>query len=125
MVDCASNLLKKLYTMNIIIKSVDFKTSVTLENFIREKVSKLHNYCDSIIRANVVLRKQEKGNTENKSCEIKLMVPGYDHIVKKTTDVYEKSIAQAVEVLQKIIRRNKAWRIAKRNSNSLYTERIQ
>jgi hypothetical protein len=53
------------------------------------------------------------------------MVPGYDHIVQKSTDVYEKSVAQAVEVLQKIIRRKKSGLIAKRNSNSLYAERIK
>ena len=73
----------------------------------------------------MVLRKQENGSPENKLCEIKLMVPGYDHIVKKSTDIYEKSVAQAVEVLQKIIRRKKSGVIAKRNSNSLYTERIK
>ena len=111
--------------MDIIIKSVNFKTSVDLEKFIREKVSKLYDHCDNIIRTNVVLRKQENGNPENKLCEIKLMVPGYDHVVKKSTDIYEKSIAQAVEVLQKIIRRKKSWLIAKRNSNSLHKERIK
>ena len=111
--------------MDMIIKSVNFRANVTLENFIREKVSKLHDHCDNIIRAEVVLRKQENGSPENKLCEIKLMVPGYDHIVKKSTDVYEKSVAQAVEVLQKIIRRKKSSLIAKRNSNSLYAERIK
>ena len=111
--------------MDIIIKSVNFKTKVTLEEFIREKVSKLYDHCDNIIRVNVVLRKQENGNLENRLCEIKLMVPGYDLIVKKSTDMYEKSVAKAVEVLQKIIRRKKSGLIAKRNSNSLYTERIK
>ena len=89
--------------MNIIIKSVDFKAGTALETFVREKVKKLFKQCDNIIRANVILRKEEGKNPENKLCEIKLMVPGYDHIVKKSTDIYEKSVAQAVEVLQKII----------------------
>ena len=35
--------------MDIIIKSVNFKTSVDLEKFIREKVSKLHDHYDNII----------------------------------------------------------------------------
>jgi len=48
-----------------------------------------------------------------------LMIPGYDHIVKKSTDVYEKSVSQAVDVLQKILRRKKNRIIAKRYSNSL------
>ena len=69
--------------MNIIIKSVDFKAGNALETFVREKVKKLFRQCDSIIRANVILRKGESKNPENKLCEIRLVVPGYDHFVKK------------------------------------------
>ena len=93
--------------MEIIINSVNFKTDTALEIFVKEKVSKLFNQCDNIIRANVILRETEKGNPENKLCEIRLMIPGNDHFVRKCTAVYEKSILQAVEVLQKIIRRKK------------------
>ena len=99
--------------MEIIINSVNFKTDTALEIFVKEKVSKLFNQCDKIIRANVILRETENGNPENKLCEIRLMIPGNDHIVKKCTAVYEKSILQAVEVLQKIIRRKKAKVIRK------------
>ena len=93
--------------MEIIINSVNFKTDTALEIFVKEKVSKLFNQCDNIIRANVILRETEKGNPENKLCKIRLMIPGNDHFVRKCTSVYEKSILQAVEVLQKIIRRKK------------------
>src|SRR6188768_3562485 len=100
--------------MEIIINSVNFKTDTALETFVREKVSKLYNQCDKIIRANVILRESEKGNPENKLCEIRLMIPGNDHFVRKCTAVYEKSILQAVEGLQKIIRREKIKTIRKR-----------
>ena len=103
--------------MEIIISTINFKTDTTLETFVREKVSKLFNQCKTIIRANVILREGENGNLENKLCEIRLMVPGYDHFVKKSTGVYEKSVSQAVEVLQKILRRKKNKMIAKRYSN--------
>ena len=93
--------------MEIIINSVNFKADRTLETFVREKVSKLFHQCNKIIRANVVLREAENGNPENKLCEIRLMIPGNDHFVRKCTEVYEKSILQAVEVLQKILRRRK------------------
>jgi putative sigma-54 modulation protein len=105
--------------MEIIISTINFKTDTSLEEYVREKVRKLFNHCNTIIRAYVVLREGEKGNLENKQCEIRLMIPGYDHIVKKSTDVYEKSVSQAVEVLQKILRRKKNRIIAKRYSNSL------
>lgn len=103
--------------MEIIISTINFKTGTSLETFVREKVSKLFNHCKTIIRAHVILREGENGNPENKQCEIRLMIPGYDHFVKKSTGVYEKSISQAVEVLQKILRRRKNRVIAKRYSN--------
>ena len=101
--------------MEIIINSVNFKTGTTLETFVKEKVSKLFNQCDAIIRANVILRETENGNPENKLCEVRLMIPGNDHIVKKCTGVYEKSISEAVEALQKVIRRKKTKEIGRRH----------
>ncbi len=103
--------------MEIIITSMKFKADRTLETFIREKVSKLFHQYDKIIRANVVLRETENGTPENKLCEIRLMIPGNDHFVRKCTGIYEKSILQAVEVLQKILRRKKNRIIAKRHYN--------
>ena len=103
--------------MEIIINSVNFKADTLLETFVNEKVSKLFNQCDKIIRANVILRETENGNRENKLCEIRLMIPGNDHIAKKSTGVYEKSILEVVEVLQKIIRRKKNKVIRKRHSH--------
>jgi ribosomal subunit interface protein len=105
--------------MEIIISTINFRTDTSLETYVREKVSKLVNHCKTIIRANVILREGDQGILENKQCEIRLVVPGYDHFVKKSTDVYEKSVAQAVEVLQKILRRSKNRIIAKRYTGSL------
>jgi len=103
--------------MEIIISTINFKTDTTLEKFVREKVSKLFKQCKTIIRANVILREGENGNLKNKLCEIRLIIPGYDHFVKKSTGVYEKSVSQAVEVLQKILRRNKSRVIARRHTD--------
>ncbi|MEP6465317.1 MAG: HPF/RaiA family ribosome-associated protein [Parafilimonas sp.] len=93
--------------MNIIIKSIDFKAGNTLETFIKEKVKKLFAQCDNIIRANVILRKQASKSHENKLCEIRLVVPGNDHYVKKISGGYRKSVSHSVDVLQEILRRNK------------------
>ena len=100
--------------MNIIIKSVDFKAGNALERFVREKVKKLFRQCDSIVRANVILRKAESKNPENKLCEIRLVVPGYDHFVKKSSGEYRKSVSRSVDVLQEILRRNKTRLLARR-----------
>jgi hypothetical protein len=80
----------------------------------------LFNHDNNIIRANVILREGENGSFENKQCQISLMIPGNDHIVKKKSGLFEKSVLQAVEVLQKILRRKKTKLIAKRNINLNY-----
>jgi len=100
--------------MNIIIKSIDFKAGNKLETFVREKVKKLFRQCDNIVRANVILRKGSSKNPENKLCEIRLVVPGYDHYVKKSSIGYRRSVSQSVDVLQEILRRNKSKLIARR-----------
>jgi ribosome hibernation promoting factor len=100
--------------MNIIIKSVDFKAGNKLEAFVREKIKKLFTQCDNIIRANVILRKGASKSPENKLCEIRLVVPGYDHYVKKSSIGYRRAISQSVDVLQEILRRNKTKLIARR-----------
>ncbi|HEY5407930.1 MAG TPA: HPF/RaiA family ribosome-associated protein [Ginsengibacter sp.] len=100
--------------MNIIIKSIDFKAGNKLETFVREKVKKLFTQCDNIVRANVILRKGSSKNPENKLCEIRLVVPGYDHYVKKSSIGYRRSVSQSVDVLQEILRRNKSKLIARR-----------
>ncbi len=100
--------------MEIIINSVNFKADTVLETFVKEKISKLFNQCNKIIRANVTLREAEKNNPENKLCEIRLVIPGNDHFIRKCTAVYEKSILQAVEGLQRIISRDKIKTIRKR-----------
>ena len=105
--------------MNIIIKSADFKVRKGLETFIREKVKKLFTQSDNIIRANVMLREEAGRNPKNKLCEIRLEVPGYDHFVKKSSEGFGKSVSQSVEVLQKILRRNKSKLLAARQAPAL------
>jgi ribosome-associated translation inhibitor RaiA len=94
--------------MNIIIKAIDFKAGKKLEAFIRQKIKKLFRQCDNIIRANVILRKGSSKDPENKLCEIRLVVPGYDHFVKKSSVGYRKPVSRSVDVLQEVLRRNKS-----------------
>jgi ribosome-associated translation inhibitor RaiA len=100
--------------MKIIIKSIDFKAGNKLETFVREKVKKLFTQCDNIISANVILRKESSKNPENKLCEIRLVVPGYDHYVKKSSIGYRRAVSQSVDVLQEILRRSKTKLLTRR-----------
>lgn len=101
--------------MDIIIQSLGFKASDNLEAFIHEKLSKLINQ-DNVIRANVTLYKGSDSNPQNNYCEIRLEIPGNDHFVKKNSEVFEKSVTEAFDALQKIMRRSKDKEINRRQT---------
>ncbi|HNW89896.1 MAG TPA: HPF/RaiA family ribosome-associated protein [Bacteroidales bacterium] len=102
---------------NITFQSIHFKASSHLEAFINEKVSKLFDQDNSIIRADVTLFEGASGNPNNQFCEINLSVPGENHFIKKNSDNYEKSITEAVLSLQKVLRRKKTKNISSRKKN--------
>jgi len=101
--------------MDIIIQSLGFKASDNLENFIREKLNKVVLESDNVIRANVTLYKGSESNPENNVCEIRLEVPGNDHFVKKSSDVFEKAITGCIDALQKISRKTRDKQISSRH----------
>ncbi len=93
--------------MKINLQSLHFKASDNLKEFVEEKVGKLSRYDDKIISADVTLFSDDGKSIDNKVCEIRLVVPGYDDFVKKNAISYEEATLQAVEALQKIMRRKK------------------
>lgn len=93
--------------MKINMQSLHFKASENLKEFVDEKVGKLFRYDDKIISADVTLFSDDGKNIDNKVCEIRLVVPGYDDFVKKNAASFEEAILEAVEILQKILRRKK------------------
>lgn len=99
---------------NIKFQSVHFAADEQLQYFAIEKVSKLFNQDNSIIRANITLLEGASGNPENKFCEIMLSVPGENKFIKKNSEDYHKSILSAVTGMQKILRREKTKRIIER-----------
>ena len=92
--------------MDIIIQSLGFKAGDALEQYVREKLAKLHPN-DHIVRANVTLFLGPDKATRNTYCEIRLEVPGNDHFVKESSADFEAAIDEAVNKLQQIIRKNK------------------
>ena len=92
--------------MNINVQSVHFKASDQLKNHIEEKVRKLSDHSDKILRAEVILF-EDGGSPANQICEIKLAVPGNQHIVKKGAATYEQAVSDAVATLKKVLRERK------------------
>ncbi|HZH95130.1 MAG TPA: HPF/RaiA family ribosome-associated protein [Flavisolibacter sp.] len=107
--------------MDIIIQSLGFKASLGLESFIQERLGKL-NPNDSIIRANVTLFKASDNVQQNNYCEIRLEVPGNDHFVKKSSEQFEHSVAEAVDTLQKMLHKAKDKQASRKHSNNVAIE---
>lgn len=101
--------------MDIRIETPNFSPSENLKDFVNEKVSKLFDQSASILHAEVTMYEEGTGGKKNQVCEIRLAVPGNDHFVKKETPIFEQSILEAVEALQKVLRRQKEKEIGQRN----------
>lgn len=93
--------------MNISIKSIHFSADRKLEELIQNKITKLSQYHDSIIGANVYLRLEKKQVEENKITEIKLDIPGTELFAKKQSTSFEKSTDSTVEALRRQLKKYK------------------
>ena len=102
--------------MDVIIQSLGFTAGEGLEGFIKEKLQVLKS--DKIIRANVTLYKGPESAAESDYCEIRLEVPGNDPFVKKHSPYFETSVTDCIDVLQKMINKNKDKQIDRRQGEA-------
>ncbi|SFD21199.1 putative sigma-54 modulation protein [Chitinophaga sp. CF118] len=91
--------------MDIIIQSLGFKASNSIESFITEKLKTVKS--DRIVRANVILFKGADSDPQNNFCEIRLEIPGHDLFVKKNSPWFETSVNECVDVLKQQVNKNK------------------
>jgi putative sigma-54 modulation protein len=89
------------------ISSLHFKADVKLENFVREKVTKVSNLFDGVISSDVILKLDQSSNNENKIAEIRINIPGNDLFAKKQAKSFEEAVDSAVDALKKQIKRRK------------------
>jgi putative sigma-54 modulation protein len=85
--------------MNISIKSIHFTADKKLENLIENKISKLAQFHDAIIGANVYLRLEKNQESDNKVTEIKLDIPGTELFARKQSNSFEKATDSTIEAL--------------------------
>jgi putative sigma-54 modulation protein len=93
--------------MQVKIQSIHFTADQRLENFIKDKLSKLNNRFDQIIGAEVTLRLEKSTTRENKIAEIKLIIPGNDLFAKKQSKTFEEATDQAIDALKTQIKKRK------------------
>ncbi len=92
--------------MKINLQTLKFDANQELKDFVNDKVGKLSHFDDKIISVDVTLS-INGDSVENKVCDIRLVVPGYDDFVKKDAATFEEAILHSVEALKKILRRKK------------------
>lgn len=94
--------------MKVNLKCLKFTPKDQLKEFVDEKVSKLEKFDDTIISAEVTLSVQDGSHIDNKSCDIRLVIPGNDLIVKRTATSFEAAILDGVETMQNLITKKRA-----------------
>ncbi len=93
--------------MDIKIHSVRFDADIKLIDFIKFKVSKLIQFNDDIISADIFLRLENSQDMENKITEIKLDIPGNNLFAKKQSKTFEEATDLAVDALRKQVKKKK------------------
>ncbi len=93
--------------MNVTISSIHFKADSKLEEFIREKTSKLAKLFDGVIGCEVTLKLDSATNNENKITEIRVMIPGNDLFAKKQAKTFEEATDNAVDALKRQVKKHK------------------
>lgn len=87
--------------MKININAVHFKTDKRLDDFISDKVVKLHQYFEGVIGSDVTLRLDSNDKVKDKIVEIRVIIPGNDLYAKKESKSFEDATTSAVEALRK------------------------
>ncbi len=99
--------LKKEVNMDIRIQSIRFDASESLEAFIQKKVSKLEQFYDGILTAEVVLKVVKPEVSMNKHASVSLKVKNGDLFAEKTADTFEEAIDICAEALSKQLVKHK------------------
>lgn len=85
----------------------NFVADVKLIDFINKKLSKLEQFYDRIIYADVYLKVQKTSEKENKNVEILLSIPGGDLMVKKEARTFEAGTDECVQSLERQLKKRK------------------
>ncbi len=93
--------------MEIKVHAVSFKADKKLLDFATAKVSKLTQFSDHIVNAEVFFRVDNAQTVENKIAEVKVLLPGNELFAKKESKSFEESIDLAVDALKKQIEKTK------------------
>ena len=92
--------------MEITIQSVNFETSVSLNEFINKKIEKLNRFAE-IRAAEVQLKIINTSDKANKEIGIKVFVGDQDFFASKSAEAYEDAVSQACEAIERQMKKAK------------------
>ena len=86
--------------MKINIQSLSFHANDKLIDFAEDKISKLSQYSERAMEAQVILKNVKSATKNNKICEIKLAIPGNDLFSSKQCNSFEEAILKSSYALK-------------------------
>ncbi len=87
--------------MKVHTHSVHFSADTKLISFIEKKLSKLDQFFDRIVSANVTLKLENSGQVKDKVVEIRINIPGVVLYAKETNKSFEASVDSAISSLKR------------------------
>jgi putative sigma-54 modulation protein len=93
--------------MKVNVQTPNFVPDDKLISFIEKRLSKLEQFYDKIIYADVFLKVQKTSEKQNKITEILLSVPGGDLMVKKDARTFEAGADECIQSLERQLKKRK------------------
>ncbi|WP_310990950.1 ribosome hibernation-promoting factor, HPF/YfiA family [Aequorivita marina] len=93
--------------MKVNVQAPNFTAKDELMEFLQNRLSKLEQFYDKIIFADVFLKVQKTSEKENKIVEILLSIPGDEVMVKKEAKTFEEAIDAVVKTLERQLKKHK------------------
>lgn len=93
--------------MTINIQYVQMPTSESMNAFVTEKLNKMADKYDWIIRAEVFFKQENDPTGKGKVCEIQLSAPGPRLFAKSTEEHFEKAAVATLEDLERQLKKRK------------------
>lgn len=90
------------------VRAVQFKASSRLVDYTQQRLERVNQVYQRVMRATVFFRIDNNHLTVNKIAEVTLHIPGEDLIVRKEAKTFEKALSMAVDRLRRIARETKA-----------------
>jgi len=93
--------------MKVNTQSVNFNADQKLIDFIQQRMDKLEQYYDKVIKSDVLLKLENTTGKQNKIFEAKVSVPGESLVIKKVCKSFEEGVDSAVSSLERQLKKHK------------------